>query len=76
MKFTNKTIKPFKGRMIRLLFKSNGYEHNQAGIITASTNKHILFHVNKDSGIELSIKYDSIIEIKEIKKNKHHEKSK
>ena len=65
-KWNNKKIKLFKGRMIRIIYKSKFSEDNRTGIINASTDKQILFSINKTS-TEICIKHEDIIAIKELK---------
>lgn len=68
---TKRDVKPFKGRLIRLNYNSNGKPISATGEITATTVSLIIFNVNKltdKNKIELPIKYEQIESIEELKK--------
>ena len=69
--FNTRNIKPFKGRMIELRYEHSKnrrkYENTLSGLITANTNEHILFRINKDEP-EISLRYSQILEINEPEK--------
>lgn len=67
MKYNKRNIKPFKGRLILMHVKTPKNEFTLTGEITANTEEHILFNVNKDK-TEISLKYDQVIEITEPEK--------
>lgn len=65
MTFSNAKIRPYKGKLITIVYKNTkGYEHAHTGEITASTKYNLLFNVNK-SGLEIKLTYAQIIDIKE-----------
>lgn len=60
------SIKKYKGKMIILTYQTANLKINntQSGVITASTNKHIMFLVNNDkNGDEFPIPYRRILNI-------------
>jgi hypothetical protein len=69
MTYTNKSIKKYKGKLIELTYQTLISTNTLTGEITASTRKHILFDTNK-SGNEISLKYDQLIKITELNKDK------
>ena len=64
MTFSNSKIRPYKGKLITLVYNTKGYRHEHTGEITASTKYNILFNINK-SGLEIKLSYPQIIDIRE-----------
>lgn len=64
MTYSNAKIRPYKGKLITLIYNTKGYLHEHTGEITASTKYSLLFNVNK-SGLEIKLTYAQIIDIKE-----------
>ena len=60
--WNNKTIKPFKGKMVEVTYKTKINTNVLTGEISASTKYHILFNVNR-TGTEISLKYNQITNI-------------
>jgi hypothetical protein len=63
MTYNKRNIKPFKGRLIEIEFipkiKGAIYPHKLTGEITANTDEHILFRVNKTRP-EIPLNYSQI----------------
>lgn len=67
MAYSNKTVKPFKGKLIRIKYSDKFKEtHDITCEIVASTKYHIMININK-SGIEKPIEYKNIISLKTLK---------
>ena len=66
MTYNKRNIKPFKGRMVLIEYicqKNNkSYTNKLTGIITANTDVHVLFRINKERN-ESILRYDQIKEI-------------
>ncbi|MDX5583516.1 MAG: hypothetical protein QNK20_01105 [Aureibaculum sp.] len=75
MDYNKKSIKHFKGRIIEIGFKPKkiNFTNKLTGEITATTDSHLLFKVNKAQP-EIILNYLQIISINEPEKQTNHEK--
>lgn len=76
--WTRRTIKPYKGQLVRLKHKSNKDKNcllDYTGIIEAAVNRYIVFNVNNE-GIEKLIEYSNIISVRKFTRKQDLEKQK
>ena len=60
--YNSRTIKPHKGQLISMTFKTKVSTHSLTGVITAATKHHVLFRINNND-TEITLGYDKILSI-------------
>ena len=65
VKYNRSNIKPFKGKLIRLNYRTNkGLLHDLVGEIISATKEHFIFDINKEK--EIFLDYNQIIKLENL----------